>query len=268
MPTSAEIKTTLVTRLIAKAVVTQQEAVYAEVGSLLDEGYIEHLPDAAPNYTALEVRDYELVLLLGWERICLSRASFYAPQPSLNMKSGAPGFGSDRDTPFEKNTKLATLLRKRYETLRSAISENSDDDDDTNPSGDIFVGELIRHDDILGVNVPISAAPAITSPTAALGAISGNTAVVSWTGTKHDEYADTRVLLSNTAGIYQNWNSDGTNGVPYASSTSTVAFTTIAAKGRAIKLTGLVSGTYYLVVVVRSLVDDYAYSNELTFTIP
>jgi hypothetical protein len=162
---------------------------------------------------------------------------------------------------------MALLLRKRYDTLSSTISEHSEEDDSTNSSGDIFVGELIRRDDILGVSVPLSAALRITPPTATLGTVSGTTAIVSWTGTKHDDYADTKVLLSSTAGIYQNWNSDGTNGVPYASSSSSVAFTTIEHKGRAIKLTGLSPGTYFLVVVVRSLVDDYAYSNELTFTI-
>lgn len=268
MPTSAQIKASLSEKLINRATITQQEPVYSEVGSCLDDALNEHMPDAAGDYACLPSREHELVLLLAWERVCFSRASFYAPQPSLNLKSGAPGFGSDRDTPFKKCTDLAAVLRKRYELLSSTIKDRSAEDDDTNASGDITIGELVRADDVLGVVVPLSAAPRIRPVSLKLDSLvpGATEAVISWTSCPFDDYAETRVLLSQSAGIYQNWNSDGSNGVPYSSPASSTLFTTHDPKGRALKITGILAGVdYFVVVVVSSLRGDYAYSNELTF---
>lgn len=267
MPTSSQIRSSLEASLIAQAVITQQEPVYAQVGALLDAALTEHAPDYLKDYAQLPLREYELVILLGWERVCLSRASFYAPQPSLNMKSGNPGFGSDRDTPFNKNTAFAKQLRQRYVELKGNLTANSHDRDDSNASGDIEVGELYRSDDTLNVKLPLRNAPVIQPVILQLQSQFAGGCVIRWSECADDDFLTAYVLHSTVSPINENWNSDGTNGIPFACADSNILFTTQDHVSRGLKVVELPAGTAYFCVVVKSRSGRYAFSNEVSVAI-
>ena len=270
MPSTAsnDLRTALALKLRKRAVVTEVEPVFALLEDTLDDALNEHLPDSAGDFTALKPREHELVILLAWERVCFSRASFYAPQASLNSKSGNVGFGSDRDTPFEKNTKLAKALREQYIALRDNQQANSNEPDNLDPAGDITVGELFRTDDVLGVTVPLTGTPPLLPVKLTLdSAVITGGAIVRWTTCEADDFLDLRILVSSSSGIYQDWNSDGKNGLPYCSADAEQVFKTPNNRGRAIKLVDLPVGSYFVVAVVVSRTNEVAYSNEITFTV-
>jgi hypothetical protein len=268
MPT---VKESLVTKLKLKAAVVDTEAVSAQLGDFLDDALTEHAPRYAGNFDLLPANEYEPVLLLGWERACLTRASLVAPQSSA--RNGQSGFGADRDTPFEKNTKLAKILRDRYITLTSALIANGAAANDETAAGDITLGDFYRNDERWEARVPFTVAPTLTAPTltastkTAAGGASAGSVVLLWDAVDSPVFYQLNVVKNLNAGIYQQWNADGANLIPFIATNSTTVYTTNEWIKKGIKVTGLTVGSYYFIIAVQDTSGHFIFSNEVLVAI-
>lgn len=269
--TSETVKAELKAKLISEAQISTAEPVYTVLDDLLSNAYLEYAPASGLDFTLLDEsgKENELVIILAWIRVCDSRASSVAPQSSSRGTAG--GFGSDRDTPFAKNTALAKILRERYANLRAALAIGSTDAE----SGDITMGELVRHDEYSNAQVPFRtaknlAAPILSNrtPTAvSADATLLGTVVLSWTKLS-SEYFDELILLgSNTAGIYQDWNQSSSGPIPFSASDSSIMFRSTDNQQTATRITYLTAGDVYFVAAVRDTNGRYTFSNEIKVTI-
>lgn len=267
--TSDQAKGELKTQLVGRAQIASSEQVSLQLDLILDQAYSEYAPSNVGDYLLLTKREYELVLILAWIRVCDSRASAYAAQASI---SGAgAGFGSDRDTPFAKNSKLAKELRFRYSELLASLTTEEDGD-----SGGITVGELVRHDDLIDASVPLSQAQPLRAPrlssrsptTVSAGGTLQGTVILSWTEVKSEYFSEAIIVINDTAGIAQDWNGAGNNDkVPNVATASSAVYRTTDSKTTATKLSYLAAGTYYFVLALRDANGRFTFSNEITVVI-
>jgi len=285
--TSAQVAAQLLTSLQVRGQFKSQEAIYPTLSTYIDDAYQEHAPDNNMDYSLLTKLEYQLVVLLAWSRACVSRASFIAPDS--NMKSAGSMFGSDRDTPFAKNLKLAEYLLGEYHRLKGAIAENAAPVDDVEAAGDITIGDLYRNDELLSARTPLYIAPSMRVSNMAAQIITPDTGggigsvVLSWGAMEFENFGEIYLIQSPVAGIYQNWNLDG-NATPGTTSTPSIAsslavipfcnpaasiiYRTTDSFRKAAKVINLAAGTYYFAFAVRDTTSNYSYSNELTVVIP
>ena len=285
---SAQIAAALLASLVARGQFSSSEGVFNSLNTYVDDAYQEHQPDANMDYTLLPTNEYQLVVLLAWSRACVSRASFIAPQSSLKTGGGAM-FGSDRDTPFSKNLKLAEYLLAEYHRLKGAFAENASPVDDVEAAGDISVGDLFRKDELLDARTPLYIAPTMRVSSLAVGAItsdtgSGNGSVIlSWAAMENNSYGELYLIQSPSAGIYQAWNLDGNavagtsatpsiagslTVIPFCSTLASIIYRTTDSFRRSAKVINLAAGTYYFTFAVRDTTSQYLYTNEVTVVIP
>lgn len=273
--TSTQIRDSLAARLKAKAGISDQEPCLQYLGDYLDEALVEHSGVIDPDFTVLPKREQELVILLGWVRVCEFRASNAAPQPSLRgFGSGAQagaGFGGDRDTPFKKSMDMAKYLRDKYTDLR-ALLESGDDDG----SGDITVGELYRRDELIDASVPFHTSPGLQAPLlsflTAIGVTAGGAdqgcAIFEWPATLAENFSLLTVFRASQAGIRQMWNADGVSGVPFILPTASKVYETSDNIAKGLKEKNLAAGTYYYVIVVKDTSGVWSFSNEVAVVVP
>lgn len=271
MASSLEVKALLVARLKSRASVQDIEPVKVELPAIMDDALLEHTPDnALLDYLRLATFEHELVLLLAWARVCDARASLSAPQASIKTPGG---FGSDRDTPFYKNQKLAETLRARYQELKSRLAASSSSE---NPSGDITVGDLYRRDEFIDTDVPLSTVPPLPAPILSASSIVGQTAggaelgsvVLDWPARALASFDGLVMFQSSAPGIYQSWRVDQNANVPQIAAAAEEIFRTTDSLRRGVKLSGLLAGTYYFLLAQRDTSNRYAYSNEVTVIVP
>lgn len=280
MATSTQIREALKLRLKGKAGISQQEDCVQHLDGFLDESLVEHsvkyCPSDSPDFTLLPFREQELVLILGWIRVCEFRASSAAPQPSLRAfgsgsQAGA-GFGGDRDTPFKKNMDLVKYLRDKYVDLRARLEDSKDEQG----SGDITLGELYRHDELTDVSVPFRSAPLLNAPQLSLDSVTGvaaggvslGVATFSWTAVSSENFAQLYLVRNSSANIQQMWNQDGVDGIPFVNPGTVAVYNTtdnIAKGAHEIKLA---AGTYYYVIVMRDSSAQWTFSNEVSVVVP
>jgi hypothetical protein len=277
MPTTTQA--TLKARLIARAGISAQEEVNANLDAFLDQSVAEHsdeyAPDGVADYALVPVNEYELVIILAWIRVCEFRASHVAPQPSISSRAAGlgHGFGADRDTPFKKNMEMAAYLRKLYDEKWDDLLG---DEDEENGTGDITVGELYRTDEILDIPVPTRVVPLLSAPAisaseivdVATGGAEGGSVVISWKSVLSSAYAELMIYFRTSAGIYQNWNHDGNQGIPFVASDAVRVFQTTDNVAKGMKNVGLAAGTFYYVLVMRDTSGRFTFSNELKVIIP
>lgn len=268
------IRDTIKARLIGRAGISAQEACNTYLDSYLDEAVAEHDASYAPagvaDYNLIPVAEYELVLLLGWVRVCEFRASNAAPQPSL--RGVGAGFGSDRDTPFAKNMAMAKYLRQQYTDLKATLEGNDSDAG----AGDILLGELYRKDELIDAAVPFNVAPNLKAPTlsassivdVATGGADLGSVIVAWTGVYSEYFGELLMFRHTSPGIVQMWNSTGNSGIPFIATAASYIYSTTDNFAKSIKNTQLAAGTYYFVLLMRDTSGRYSYSNEVEVVIP
>lgn len=275
MPASSDqVRDTLRNRLIGRAGISAQEEVNPHLSDYLDEALEEHDTDyitpstGAADFTLLPLREYQLVIILAWIRVCEFRASSAAPQPSLRgFGAGAAvgaGFGGDRDTPFNKNMKMVEYLRKQYDQLSAQLEE---DEETEIGNGDITVGEFVRRDELLDVAVPLHVAPGLRAPTLSVAASGAGTVTLEWGETLSEYFSQIYVFRATSAGIYQSWNRDGASGVPLIASAAIKAFDTTDNIARGLKIESLAAGTHYFLLAVQDIGGNWTYSNEVSATV-
>lgn len=271
------VKEILKAKLISRAGVLPQEVIYANLTDYLDDAVVEqslsYLINGLPNYEAIPVRLYDLVVILAWIRVCEARASNAAAQPSL--KGVGAGFGSDRDSPFSKNMAMVKYLREKYSADRTLLETNESEDG----AGDITIGELYRPDELVDAGVPFRSAPAVIAPVMSVGAIlgvaagtsagdEGGSVILNWESVFSPYFDELLIFRSSTAGIYQSWNGEGSNSVPFVSTAATQIFSTHGNLARGLKSIGLSAGTYYYVLALRDTAGRFTFSIEQKVIIP
>lgn len=280
MATSTQVRDTLKARLKGKAGISSQEDCNPFLDDFLDESLVEHSvafsPGNVPDFTLLPFRQYELVLLLGWIRVCEYRASSAAPQPSLRAfgpgsQAGA-GFGGDRDTPFKKNMELAAYLRKKYDDLKTRL----DDQQDEQGSGDITIGELYRQDELTDAAVPWRSSPLLNAPQLTLETVTGvaaggaslGIATFAWTAVSSEYFSQLYLVRNALPDIQQMWNQDGVNGVPFVNTGTVSVYDTTDNIAKGARETMLAAGTYYYIIAMRDTSAQWTFSNEVKAIVP
>ncbi len=258
---SLTVRALIVKQLYVNAGLGSNEPVYNAAPDLVDAAFMEHNSEAAMGgrYDLLSPREYELVGLLAWERVCLARASLAAPQSSV--KQSQVSFNADRDTPFEKNQKLATYLRARYNQLKAAYKAEAS----ASGESDIIVGELFRKEDTFNAVLPLSVGEQVTIPAIkvidikqpALASATGR--IVLSVDIAYREMVDTLFLYAHTAsGIAQPWNPE----VPVIPAATLVGKTTDM-RMRMFSFDNLLAGTYYFVAYANNVAGVNNFSGEI-----
>lgn len=265
MATSAEALTNLQSRLGKQAAVAESEAAYLLLRDFLEQALNEHAPHYVGDFARIaSPREKELVLLLAWERICIYRASQCAPQGTTQQS--AVTFNADRNTPFDKNMKLAKELRARYENLVAKYAE-SDEDSSFVVSGDITIGSIYKDGEDVPMHVPIHGAPPPSTPSLeimSMDSVNG-TVVLRCLDIDPQYAAELYVFISTTAGIYEAWNYSGGGAVPipFAREDAILAYQTTDTKRNVCKVTDLLSVKHFAVCAYRTVAGEWVYSAEI-----
>lgn len=204
-----------------------------------------------------------VVTLLAWSLLCTVRATKFANEASIR----ADGFVSNRDTPFEKNLKLADLLRKRYEEQCKIIGLTI-----FAGAGPVRVSQALSVEADTGAMLPfdISQEPPLVQLTSE-GNIGSGTLILVFTTTLFDQFAARYVFHSSgSEPLHQPWNFASAV-FPGVDSAATKLMEIGDQRLRQIKLTNLVTtpGTVHrFLVATKTRSDVNGYSNELVLTLP
>ena len=130
--TDSEVGSVLLERLIAEAGITSDEKAFWENNNSILTNYLasafrQH--GTVDSLAVLPTAQYDLVVILAWEKVCLFRANAFARASS---QSAPQGFGQNKDTPYYKNTLMAKELRERYNRERIQLGLSSMDSGATN----------------------------------------------------------------------------------------------------------------------------------------
>lgn len=271
MATSDEVFAAIKTSLIKRAEVQDVERVYGSLDLFINEALIEYKNADTADFSVLHVLERRLIVYLAWISVCYSRASALAPQASQKPGSNTGyGFGTDRDTPFNKCMSLATKLREQYDALKEEFDSKYGDAngaDGGDGSGDVEVGVLTRKEEYLSVTVPYKQANAVPILTFESYAAGVGEVLLGWSKFDPANFQEAYVFRSSVAGIHQKWYHDGNSGVPFVAAAATKIYTTTDYLSKQIKQTALPAGTYYFVLVVKSINEVYTYSDELTLVV-
>ena len=246
------------------AAVAASESTALSLRDFLNEALNEHAPLLLGDFSRLtSPREQELVLLLAHERVCISRASQYAPQGTTQQSSVT--FNADRNTPFDKNTKLAVFLRNRYNELKTRYKEEgSVDSFETN--GDIVIGSIYKEGEDVPSYVPFHTAPP-RIPSLSIEYMDKGTGTIVLRCLDIDEtYAEELfVFLSTTPGIYQSWNYDGSGDVPipFARADAEIIHQSTDIRRKACRVTDRLPLKHYAICAYRTATGDYIYSDEI-----
>lgn len=232
------------------------------LGQLVDAALIEH--NSSLTIDTLPDNQGECVLLLAWIRLCYDRASSIVNNP--NVSSASSGFGSDRNTPFQKNLQLAKSLRDQYISLCQSIGI-----DPSPEPNSIFVSSLIVSDPLKqDMAVPLSAAP--TPPSPVLSVVSSNLGssevIIAWTFSEFDFFKSfTLFNLQGTDPIRQDWNFSSQSSYPKINNIAQNLGTFYVEQLRSVKVTEVdLTQVQRFILVATSLSQTYSYSNEVVIT--
>lgn len=243
---------TLADQIAHFKVVTNLQSSESISDSTLETFYAQALSEFNVAYSSvdlLNVKEQGLVLKLSWIKLCHLRAS-----RSLdgNLRTDRSGYGQDRDGPFEKNMKLAKLLREEFddELENAGLGESG-----------IRVTSLIRANEVTGTFTQHKLVTPLTPPTVSVTRLSPTEAVVAWLFDNVERFSAYVVFSDTISPVAQAWNATATN--PGVSDTAVALFSTSSINQRSLKVTGLTPTVIYkFVVAVRDTNGSYSFSNE------
>lgn len=230
------------------------------------EGFINAaLREHNSNYTigTLPAAEEELVLLLGWIRLCHSRAAQWAQAADTG---GQARLGQDNDTPFKKNMSLAKSLKLRYDELRIGLGLESKSDV-------IEVSTSTAQDTWTEAEVPLALSRPLTAPVLSLAAgeslAEGTTYILKWTVERSENFQEWRLFHMATASngaatIREEWNQFSAAKTPQISDAAALVKTISDQQILCLRVTGVDKSQrnlFLLVAVSRS--GKYSYGNEL-----
>lgn len=230
----------------------------------LSSSIVEHNSAYEVDGSDLPEPEVPLVMLLAQIQLCVFRANSWANQPST---SGGQGYGSDRDTPFNKNMSLAKYLRDEYDNKSSAMGIMQDA---TMGSGDITLGVLTRVDENYAIRTPLRNDPTALAPVklVSLNAAASTSADLRWNASA-DEVFYSYVLFyrAGTADLYVETNFNSATGIPKVADDAIKLFEKNNATVNSVKVTGLTANTAYrFMLVVLNANAKAVYSNTLDIT--
>lgn len=211
-------------------------------------------------------REIFAVVLLSWADLSFMRASNFAAQASINSNSG---YGSDRDTPFDKCLRLQKELMKQYAAQCSSLGIVSTYSESSPEIGDVAVISA----DSEGATVPSEVAslpPAPDLSAVDLQVQADDTLRVKWSPWRNIGFL--RHTLLHRVGTSPILDASLTNeelGIYGVNNDAEVVASVTDVERNSVKFTGLdkTSGTVHRFVVVRfSKSGKYTFSNELTIT--
>jgi hypothetical protein len=210
----------------------------------------------------LPVVEEEPVVILSWSKLSLMRASRFAAEAST---SGASGYGSDKDSPFNKCLTLAKVLLETYKSLCEQLGIRTS-------GGSIVVSDLVVKDDRTDILVPyneVSKPPLIVLALASGESLSqGTTYILEWVTDYYDDfYLFVLFHMTGSVPIYQQWNYSSTTGVEMIHDSATQVASFDNCDTRATKVTGVDKTlTNRFLLVCRGKALKYSYSNELVLS--
>lgn len=263
-----------ITRLISEYGIESSEAPFRESDNLvLNSIWADAAALHNPSFTSfsqIPERELPLVRLLCGYEITRIRANRLSSSPSL---SGGSGYGSDRDTPFNKCLALMTTLQNRYEVLCASYGVSAAVITG-NQSRIVSVSDLRTRSQRTGLLIPNSAdaPPQLTITIVALNHPSD--VVFGWTKAPFDNFREFVIALlqknradNSTVSVRQKYNMNSATGVPQIHDNAAVR--TIQNKDQEqVMITGLDTEQYdySLLVAVHSLSDSWSYSNDISIT--
>lgn len=259
----ATTATALATVMKGRARVQSSEGISdATLESLITAGLTEHNPSLT--FATLPTAQEELVILLGWIRLCVVRAGKAAQEGNL---SGPSGYGQDRNTPYYKNMDLAKNLRAQYDSLAKSLGLAA-----TQETQSVVVSDLLKPAVVhRGEATSEHYTPAPPVPVLALETDLNTEAVLIWTFPHWDQFYSFILFTSDstTEQIYQDWNMASQTTTPRISNLATKLIEWYDNDVRAVKVTDLDRAKdQRFLLVVRSKTDTYSYSNEVVIEIP
>jgi hypothetical protein len=225
------------------------------------EAISEHNAAYLVDGSDLPSKEFSLIQLLVWAKLCESRASIAATQ--MNVR-GAAGYGTDRNTPYYMNTDLATKLRRQYSTLcvQMGIAGASDD------VNTVVVGRLSVIDSTIGARTPyiMDQTPIVASRLTLISkSVTG--CKIQWTPSKDDTVTEYYIFGRSNATILEPSNVEPTHGVVGINDSATKLLTIYDPRLNAREFTGMTTAVpYHFVVVTQNRQGRLSYSNELTVT--
>lgn len=233
----------------------------ADVDGFLNSALREHNSD----YTVdvLPAAEEELVIILGWIRLCHSRAAQWAQSADTG---GQARLHQDNDTPFKKNMSLAKSLRERYDSLYLSLGLEE-------KATSIEVTTVTAQDAWVEAEVPLSLSRALEAPVLSLASgeskTTGTTYILKWTVERSENFQEWRLFHlatdpSSTDTIRQNWNQFSTAKTPQISDSASLVKTISDQQILCLKATGVDKtkrNLFLLVAVSRS--GLFSHGNEL-----
>lgn len=257
MPSIADIRA----QLKLDAQIQDSEGItHAMLDSYISDALKEH--NAAYTIDTLPVKEVELVKILAWVRVCLTRASNAV---NLSDLSGTQGYGQDRNTPYRKNIDMAASLKERYAELAPRLTQAT-----IVPEGVVVVSSV--HLSAPEIDAPVPFNPPVLPPLPVLTVTTptATEAVLSWTVQSFSFFAEFIIVALNhdTDSLLQEWNFNSVSTIPKIHDSAQILYRSYTPSLRSIKVTSLDRATKLrFAVVVRSQTNEYTVSNECVLNV-
>lgn len=229
------------------------------VDRYIAEAIGEHNSAYALDGSDLPSREVPLVKLLAWIKLTNLRASVWATKNSL---SGGQGYGNDRDTPFNKLTRQAALLRADYDKKCISMGIAPDAGGD---SSAIVQGSLSVRDFEYEVRTPFQfdRTKLIAPSLGIIGVVAQTMLSLLWNKSKDETFSSYVVFykLGASVALYEETNNDSAAGVPRIVDDAIKLYTAGDPDLNSLKVTGLTANTdYTFIVAVSNRQGKWVYS--------
>lgn len=225
-----------------------------ELDGLLMSALYEYDPSLQGDFSLVPSAHSDLIVLLAWEKGCLTLASQIADEASVSARN-PNSFGQDRDSPHAKLLKMAEALRHRYLLMRDALQVKQ---------ASAVTGGRFYYKNSITDSYTSTLDPLISGSMLTVVSIEEGECVLRWTQNVDTTFHSYVLVKSNNPNIRQEWDFNTALGIPQIASSAALVFDANDRKKIAVKVTGLLNETpYYFLLITRSDRKKYAYSNEV-----
>lgn len=243
-----------------------------EIDAYLRDAIYEHAPSLNGSFESLPESNDQLVILLAWIQVCYTRASMYTSE--TDVKGPGDHFSHEAKSPVDKNLKLAAALSERYMLLRAKLVDDGEVSEVEGIS-DVTESTLYRRSDITDTSThtidPIADAAVLTNATPVADGDNPGTyyAILTWTRSRVPDFYEYIAFKSLNEGIYEPWNYNEASSLKGINDGAGSIFNSTDRDDVGLKVIGLQPATtYYFLLVTADRNRRFAYSNEVTVTVP